>query len=119
MRFYHGLVSDALNTIAGMHEIRAKLWLRNGQNVRFLVNVYRSAKFCRHGFTGNVHMCNWYKVIMMLGAKCRDFRSCTCNTTVKLAVHECIRANQAWSASCVFQNLDRYATGARNDVIVW
>ena len=33
-------------------------------------------------------------------------------TTVALAVLECIRADQVWSASCVFQHLDRYVTAS-------
>ena len=37
----------------------------------------------------------------------------TPETTVALAVHECLRAHQVWSASCVFQDLDPYATAAR------
>ena len=46
-----------------------------------------------------------------LGANSRAFKSDTCNTTVTLAVHECIRAHQVWS--CLFQHLDGYVTGAQ------
>ena len=54
-RFYMGWIGDALNTIVGMHEIRGKLWIRNGNTVRSLVQIYRSPKFCSHTFDLDFH----------------------------------------------------------------
>lgn len=39
-----------------MHEIRAKLWVRNGDNARSLVHVYRAAQFCGTTFDLDHHL---------------------------------------------------------------
>ena len=54
-RVYLGLVADSINTIVAMHEIRGKLWIRNGHNIRYLVSIYRAAKFCSHTFDMDMH----------------------------------------------------------------
>ena len=43
---HKGFLLDAFHTVVGMHEVRAKLWIRNGDNTRSLVHCYRAATFC-------------------------------------------------------------------------
>ena len=38
-----------------MHEIRAGLWVRNGQTIRHLVNFYRSPRFAGQTFDLDLH----------------------------------------------------------------
>ena len=77
-----GWIGDALNTIVGMHEIRGKLWIRNGNTIRSLVQIYRSAKFCSHTFDLDFHslQTSFAKMsssgesqlmIVLLGTRCR------------------------------------------------
>ena len=53
---FESFLMDALHTIVGMHEIRAKLWVRNGDNARSLVHVYRTAQFCGTTFDLDHHL---------------------------------------------------------------
>ncbi|CAG5089665.1 Oidioi.mRNA.OKI2018_I69.PAR.g12296.t1.cds [Oikopleura dioica] len=46
----------AQHTIAGMHEVRARVWVRNGDNTRSLVHVYRSASFSGTTFDLDLHL---------------------------------------------------------------
>ena len=50
-----GLICDALHTIMRMHEIRANLWVRNGQVIRMNVNFYRSSRFAGQTFDLDLH----------------------------------------------------------------
>ena len=58
----------------------------------------------------------YFVIVIRLGANSRDFKSGIYKTTVTLAVHDCIRAHQVWSASCVLQHLDRYVTDVRLEI---
>ena len=61
-----------------------------------------------------------FEAFLELGVNSPDFKSGTCNTTVTLAVHEFIRAHQVWSATCVFQHVDRYVTASQLEIkAVW
>lgn len=82
---YLGLAADAINTIVAMHEVRGKLWVRNGHNIRYLVSIYRAAKFCSHTFDMDMHslqlafsFCgknadfpDFDTMLVLLGSRCR------------------------------------------------
>ena len=53
--YQNALIWDGLNTITRMHEIRAGLWVRNGQTIRHLVNFYRSPRFAGQTFDLDLH----------------------------------------------------------------
>lgn len=49
-------LNTAQHTICGMHEVRARVWVRNGDNTRSLVHVYRSASFSGTTFDLDLHL---------------------------------------------------------------
>ena len=53
--YQNGLISDALNTITRMHEIRSGLWVRNGHTIVRLVTYYRSPRFAGQTFDFDLH----------------------------------------------------------------